>query len=263
MKDRQGIIMKRLVFLFCFIIVGFNLYSESVFSLDLKKDIFLSTLSLGVFFGADLLIDEYIMPNNLNRNDVNIFDRGLMFPYNDTLGDIRSIMMLGIQVLPIITPLAGSIRGEFDTWLTYGIMYAHAAILTWGTDKLLNRVVDRYRPGVYFYDTITSPIGTDSFPSGSTAVAFLPATFLSYTFSLEYPDSPWRIPVIVGSYTAATAVGVISLLSGKHFLTDVLAGAVMGTFYGWLIPSLHRRTNNDNNVSFFFTGNGAAVLLRF
>jgi NhaP-type Na+/H+ and K+/H+ antiporter len=42
-------------------------------------------------------------------------------------------------------------------------------------------------------------------------------------------------------------------------LTDVLAGAAMGVFYGWLIPTLHKRTNKENGLSFFFTGNGFLI----
>lgn len=89
----------------------------------------------------------------------------------------------------------------------------------------------------------------------------MPATFLSVTFSAEHPDSQFRIPIIIGSYSIAVTVGVLSILSGNHFLTDVLVGAAIGSFYGWVMPTLHRRTNE--NFSFHFTGNGILMSLRF
>jgi membrane-associated phospholipid phosphatase len=98
-------------------------------------------------------------------------------------------------------------------------------------------------------------------------MAFLPATFLSVTFSREFPDSSWRIPVIVGSHLLAATVGVIRITPGYHFLTDVLAGAAIGSFFGWLIPTLHRRPlpvlQGEGYLSFHFMGNGAVMSVRF
>ena len=78
-----------------------------------------------------------------------------------------------------------------------------------------------------------------SFPSGTAALAFLPAAFISVTFSTEFPKSPWKIPVIVGLYAMAAGIGATRIFNGTHFLTDVLAGAAIGIFFGWLIPTFH------------------------
>jgi membrane-associated phospholipid phosphatase len=103
----------------------------------------------------------------------------------------------------------------------------------------------------------------NSFPSGSTAYAFLGATFLSTTFSREYPESKWKLPVILGSYTLASGIASMRILSGSHFPSDVLIGAVIGSLYGWLIPVLHIKDNNKNNLSMNLTGNGILVSLSF
>jgi len=255
--------MKKFIFLFCFFVMGFNLYSESVYTYSLKKDIVISTLSIGLFLGSYLMNNERTIPGNLDRNDVNIFDRGLMYPSNATIYNFRYIQLYFLPYLPIITPFAvggWNIIKEFDTWLTYGIMYTQAFLLTYGTRLLIGKTVHRYRPREYFRE-ITSPINNNSFPSGTTATAFMPATFFSVTFSAEFPDSPWRIPIIVGTHTLAAVVGITRVFSGVHFLTDVLAGAAIGSFYGWLIPTLHRRTNDK--ISFHSTGNGGYISLKF
>jgi len=259
--------LKKIVVFLCFFSIGFNLYSESVFTLDLKKDIVIGAISLGIFFGSFLIDDEpKNIPDSLNKNDVNAFDRWLMFPFDKTLYDLRYIQLFATSFLPIITPLVvggWNIIQGFDVWLTYGIMYAQAVSLTYGTRMSLGRAIERYRPHVYFEGVSSiSSLSNNSFPSGSTALSFLPATFLSVTFVAEYPDSPWKIPVIVGSYTLATIVGITRILSGVHFLTDVIAGAAIGSFYGWLIPTLHKRTNNDDKITFHFTGNGCLISLR-
>jgi membrane-associated phospholipid phosphatase len=128
---------------------------------------------------------------------------------------------------------------------------------------LLKNAVVRYRP--YVYDS-GIPEGQDdeyykSFPSGSTALVFLSAGFLSSTFSAEYPDSQLKIPVIAGIYTMATGVAACRIACGTHFLTDVLAGAAMGSLDGWLIPRLHLKKGNEN-TAIIPTGNGLIVSLK-
>jgi len=260
--------MKRLL-LICFFTAGLNLYSESVFTYGLIKDIAISALSIGVVGGSYLVPGERnAIPNELNKNDVNFIDRGLMFPENETLHYFRDAVRNGIPVLTIITPLAvwglggwGFERKDFDTWLTYGIMYTQAFALTFGTVEILKKTVDRYRPRSYFGNSVGSMTSNDCFPSDTTAMSFLASTLFSVTFAAEFPDSFWKIPAIVGSQTLAAGIGVIGVISGMHFLTDVLAAAAIGSFYGWVIPVLHRRLNTENRISFFFTGNGGLISL--
>lgn len=60
-----------------------------------------------------------------------------------------------------------------------------------------------------------------SFPSGHTTLAFALAT----TASCEY-DKTW---VTVASYALATGVGLARLNDDRHFASDVLVGAALGT----------------------------------
>lgn len=61
-----------------------------------------------------------------------------------------------------------------------------------------------------------------AFPSGHTAYAFTIATMVDKEFRHK---SPW---ISVGSYTVASATGVMRILNNKHWLADVLAGAGVG-----------------------------------
>ena len=238
-----------------------NLKAQSVFTYDWKKEAVIGTVALGVF-ASPFFIDNPPPQLNegLNTNNINGFDRMLMFSYNETMDRISDYGVYGMLVLPVL-----SVIGNFnaDTLLTYGIMYIESFLLTFGTKDLLKNCINRYRP--YMYNG-GIPNGLDddfhnSFPSGSTSLAFLSATFLTTTFSMEYPESKWKLPVIIGSYTLATSVAVMRIISGSHFLTDVLVGAAIGSFYGWVIPFLHQRQNN-NNLVINFTGNGFLVSLK-
>jgi membrane-associated phospholipid phosphatase len=259
--------MKKLFISVCFFLISFNLnfkaYSQSVFTHDLKKDLVIGAAALGVFASPFFVQNEPAnIPAGLDKKDVNMLDRSLMFSYNKPLDTISDYSVYGLLLLPALS-LAGNIKDE-KAWLTYGIMYAEAFCLTFGTKDLLKNAIIRYRP--YMYSGSIPDGMTDdyynSFPSGSTALAFLSAGFLSATFSAEYPDSKWKIPVIAGAYTLAAGVTACRIVSGSHFLTDVLVGAAIGSLYGWGVPILHKR-QNGNNLSFNFTGNGFIASLRF
>jgi len=254
--------MKKIIISFYSILISINAYSQSVFTCDVKKDLILGITALGVFASPFFVNDEpENIPVDLNKEDINMLDRSLMFSYNRSLDKISDYGVYSLLVLPILS-LAGNIN-DANAWLTYGIMYAQAFCFTFGTKDLLKNAIIRYRPYVYSGEI---PDGeTDdyynSFPSGSTALAFLSAGFLSATFSAEYPDSKWKIPVIAGVYTLATGVAACRIVSGTHFLTDVIAGMAIGSLYGWVIPALHKRQNDDFSIN--FTGNGLIASLKF
>jgi len=254
--------MKHIFLVLCLVIIASLGYTQSVYTYDLKKDIVLGTLSLGVFaspFFVTNTTDK--IPDSPDKNDINPFDRSVMFPYNRTMDNISEYGVYGMLVLPVLS-VVGNMH-DTNTWITYGIMYSEAFLLTYGTENLLKNCINRYRP--YMYEG-GLPSGKEndfnnSFPSGSTSLAMLSATFLSTTFSAEYPESKWKLPVIIGSYTLAVGVASMRIGSGSHFMTDVLAGAAIGSFYGWVIPFLHKQPNN--NFAVIPTGNGFLVSLRF
>ena len=64
--------------------------------------------------------------------------------------------------------------------------------------------------------------GTNSFPSGHTASAFMAAEFLHQ----EYKDvNPW---IGYAGYFVATATGTLRMYNNKHWFSDVVAGAGFG-----------------------------------
>jgi membrane-associated phospholipid phosphatase len=85
-----------------------------------------------------------------------------------------------------------------------------------------------------------------AFPSGHTAYAFTIATMVDKEFRHK---SPW---ISIGSYTVASATGVLRVLNNKHWLSDVLAGAGVGilsvnTVY-WLEAKIAKNKGLNSNV---------------
>jgi len=85
--------------------------------------------------------------------------------------------------------------------------------------------------------------GDKSFPSGHATHAFAIAS----TYAFSYPDEPW---VGALAFSAATAVGLSRVNDNKHYLSDVLAGAIIGTAVGCTVVRLnHARRHGEEAPS--------------
>ena len=173
---------------------------------------------------------------------VNKFDSLIMNPYSKPLDDTATI----INYISMASPALLVINRSGEDIATLGVMYLETMAGAYASKEILKKVIDRPRPYTYFEGAPENEKDdwNNSFPSGHTTLSFASAGFVSYVFSRYYPDSKWKIPVIAASYTAATATAVLRIMSGNHFMTDVFAGALIGTIWGIGIPMLH--TLGDN-----------------
>jgi membrane-associated phospholipid phosphatase len=159
-----------------------------------------------------------------------------------------------------------------DVWRTGGdwggyasdfVVAAETLAVAGALDQLTKLAVRRPRPNVYDVPADARALSVAdnyvSFYSGHTSTAFAAGMAYATTFALRHPDDPARGWVYAGAGVAAGAVGVLRVLSGEHFPTDVLAGAVMGSAVGLIIPRLHRR--EGTSVSLAPTERGAVLLV--
>jgi membrane-associated phospholipid phosphatase len=79
-----------------------------------------------------------------------------------------------------------------------------------------------------------------SFMSGHTAVAFTGAglTCAHHRHLPLYGGGAPDVAICVATLAAATATGVLRVVSDDHYSTDVLLGAALGLGSGWLLPEL-------------------------
>lgn len=173
---------------------------------------------------------------------VNKFDSLIMNPYSKPLDDTATI----INYISMASPALLAINRSGEDIATLGVMYLETMAGAYASKEILKKVIDRPRPYTYFEGAPENEKDdwNNSFPSGHTTLSFASAGFVSYVFSRYYSDSKWKIPVIAASYTAATATAVLRIMSGNHFMTDVITGALLGTLWGIGIPMLH--TLGDN-----------------
>lgn len=85
-----------------------------------------------------------------------------------------------------------------------------------------------------------------SFPSGHTVAAFAAAAAVSTETSIWWPTATY---VLIGPalYVGAAAVGVSRMYNNRHWASDVMLGAAIGTFAGTKVVRYHR-THPHNRI---------------
>ena len=123
-------------------------------------------------------------------------------------GDGRT--MLGVSLL--LMAYGGDEHRDAGRLLTS--TFISTGVIVWG----MKEIIGRKRP-------LDEEVGNPAFPSGHTAYAFAGATLLGN----RYPKL--RIPLYIG----AGLVGITRIYLGRHYASDVIAGAAVGTITGALV----------------------------
>jgi membrane-associated phospholipid phosphatase len=131
------------------------------------------------------------------------------------LGNIGAYTLLGASILIGVT-MPGEGRNSWDEFWTIAEAYVASTL----TSTVTKYGVARLRP-IH---------GTHSFPSGHTTIAFTGATLIELN-SGELLGIP--------AYALAAFTGFERVEAGRHFPSDVLAGAAIGTLSAGLFDALH------------------------
>jgi membrane-associated phospholipid phosphatase len=119
-----------------------------------------------------------------------------------------------------------------------GLHTTEAIVLGSGVTLVLKDVLGRSRP---FVTNSTNPRDfkfgkgfgdgdRQSFPSGHTTAAFAAAAAVTSEMHRLYPNSTFLVGGVM--YGSATMVGLARMYHNKHWASDVLLGAGVGTFSG-------------------------------
>jgi membrane-associated phospholipid phosphatase len=84
-----------------------------------------------------------------------------------------------------------------------------------------------------------------SFPSGHTIAAFAAAAAVTSETNRYWPGYTWLIAPAM--YGGAALAGVSRMYHNRHWATDVITGAAIGTFAGLKVVRYHH-TNPDNRI---------------
>jgi membrane-associated phospholipid phosphatase len=193
------------------------------------------------------------------------WDRPVAGRYSD-LADRMSDWAAPVAVAPVaLAGYAWYNGGTASGFLGYTLMYAQALAIQDGLNTIARSTQLWPRPYIYAEEGEGREAAEKakgeaygSFFSGHASAAFTTAVFTAKLFDEMYPASPYSGLVWAGSLSLAGFVGALRIAAGKHYPTDVVVGALVGTGVSLLVLETHKES--AKNVSLWVgPGNFGAV----
>ena len=181
--------------------------------------------------------------------DVPSFDRPALQNWNPQLAQASDYTLHASHILAASLMLSKPARSEAPI---IGMMFIETIALTHGVTDFSKIALKRNRPYVYnseveLYEKLNSN-SRKSFFSGHTSSSAAATFFTARVFSDYYPDSKWK-PIVWTAAAALPAVtGYLRYESGKHFVSDVVVGYLVGAGIGYMVPTLHKVKKQDSQM---------------
>jgi membrane-associated phospholipid phosphatase len=214
---------------------------------DLRVDVPVTVTAAALWIGTELAKDR-LAPSSCRICDGNgLDDRArARLVWKDKPDVARhGSDLLAMVLLPAAafghSALAARDAGAPREALVDALVIGEAVALSASLNQLVKFAVARQRPFVRFRnfeETDREGESDDylSFYSGHTALAFSTVAAAATVAQLRgYESAPWVWGVGVAG---AASVGYLRIAADKHYLTDVLTGAVVGTLVGIAAPRL-------------------------
>ncbi|HEX2718098.1 MAG TPA: phosphatase PAP2 family protein [Gemmatimonadaceae bacterium] len=145
--------------------------------------------------------------------------------------------------------LVGRLSGN-DQMADLGWHGTEAIAVGMGITTLGKVLAGRARPLVNIEDPTNFKFGRGlkqenyrSFPSGHTLTAFAAASAVTAETARWWPKQKWLIGTAM--YGGATLVGLSRMYNNKHWASDVMMGAAIGTFAGRKVVRYHHSHPNN------------------
>jgi membrane-associated phospholipid phosphatase len=215
-----------------------------------------SCITLGISSRYFHLKDSCLSENDigaLNSQSINGFDRCATKNWSPLLAHVSDAGLLLCISSPALLLASSEIRKDAPV---FALMSAENLLSALFLTALTKTTTRRIRPFVYNPmvppEKKLKPDARRSFFSGHTSLAFCSAVFTSSVFGKSHPDSPLRPWVWGSSLAVASGVGYLRFASGKHFPSDIIAGAMVGSAIGYAIPRLHEiKTKKHPGTRYF------------
>ena len=169
---------------------------------------------------------------------------------------VRTTTAPGSYIIGASFYAVGRLSGS-DRLASLGLHGTEALLVGEAVGGVIKGVAGRQRPFVTpqdakNYKLFRGFLGGDqyrSFPSGHTVAAFAAAAAVTGETAAWWPDSRWIIGPLL--YGGAAATGASRMFDNRHWASDVVVGAGIGTFAGLKVVRYHAAHPN-NKVDRFF-----------
>lgn len=202
----------------------------------------LPLVGIGLVFASARLIrtqPAYCAPE-CNPANLNALDRTTAGFWNtgwSTASDIGIYSLMG-GTMTVLVVDEGALPALNDA-----LVVAESGLMGTALSSIMTLAAGRPRPFLFGekapLSDRNSPDGGLSFLSSHATVGFAIVTSLYVTERRLHPGQTLPYVVLGAGLAVATFVSTARVLAGRHFITDSVGGAVVGTSVGILVPALH------------------------
>jgi membrane-associated phospholipid phosphatase len=214
----------------------------SVYRISVKVDV---PLTIGAGIGLTL---PYIFAGHLitphcpcDPHEVNAFDRPAIGNTSAFAATLSDVTVGAVVTVPLALDLLDV--GTRRRFVEDAVVFTQTLAVNGALVTVAKFLVQRPLPRTYAGDPnlVDKPGGYRSFYSGHTSLTFAALSAAAMTVRMRhgYTVWPWIITGVVG-----TSVAIERVADGRHFPSDVIVGAVMGTATGVVVPWIHARTRS-------------------
>ena len=229
----------------------------TTFVADPVADGAILSLSVGVTVLSEAILrtGEIVPQQPQPTSRLLAIDRGVVNADHDPEWAVVSDVAYGSSfVFAALDPVLSGMRYGDEAGIVDAFIYGETIAITWSVTNITKFAFRRPRPSAYREQqrlneltasgedppSITDTNSALSFFSGhasNTAAVAATATYLAFSRA-PGTAQPWITLAVGAAVTSIASFGRVR--SGKHFPTDVIAGAMVGIGIGVLVPHVHR-----------------------
>jgi membrane-associated phospholipid phosphatase len=208
--------------------------------------------SAAVVFGALELAGTNLTPSTCRWCDPPGLDRNvrLHLRWADTqlAGNISDVLLVGTPLSLAALHYFVLTHRDLQRFGEDALVVFEAIAMTAVATDVVKYSVARRRPDAWAAGVRNSPGDDNAFLSGHASGTFAAAAAFGTVAMLRgYSGWPW---LYAAGFTSATAISYLRVAADRHWLTDVAAGAALGTGIGMAVPLLlHRKAHDANGRS--------------
>ena len=234
--------------------------NNSPYSLSRGLDMTIAGISGGLLLGS-MLINYTPMDLNdivsLKPGDVPDYDSKAIDNWSVSSIKMSDVLLFSSIAVPGLLMSDEEIRSDYRN---FSLVWAQSLFLTLGFTNFTKVLVGRPRPYLYADnasdDYKLKKDNKKSFFSGHTSISAVSWFLMASMYEDYRPESNispylWTSAFLVPAYTAYCRYD-----AGKHFLSDVVAGYLVGSAIGVLVPKWYTKNNNKVNLSFILQPTG-------
>lgn len=223
--------------------------AQNIYKLNYSTESFIANSSLALFgfnepIKSNLLGFTEDELNSLSQAKIPNYDRFVIGLWNPGASSRSDVIVYSSALLGASAALIPSlISKKWNTSIPTASILIEVNLLTLLSTEIVKNTFSRSRP--YAYSDLapislrTSKNARKSFFSGHTSLSAANSFYAAKVFTDHYPKSrlkplAWAVAIVIPAITAYHRV-----ISGEHFLSDVLVGYSFGALIGYTIPLIH------------------------